>query len=266
VSSAVRQQYVVLSVALHVAALAALTLGFKFPTYQHAPAAAAPIQGVMIDAKVLQQETERRERVAREAVERKQREERQAREAADAARRAEAEKQAAAKREQERLAAEQARKEQAAKEAREQAEAAKREQERLAKEEAAKKAAAAKAAAAARQQKQLEADLQQQLAVEGERRRLEQAGLLDQYARLIENQIERNWIPPASAKTGLECVVNVVQIPSGDVVDVRVGRCNGDDAVVRSIEAAVRRASPLPKPPDPALFERNLVVTFKPDI
>jgi len=47
---------------------------------------------------------------------------------------------------------------------------------------------------------------------------------------------------------------------------VRVGQCNGDEAVVRSIEAAVLRASPLPKPPTPALFERNLIVTFRPEL
>jgi colicin import membrane protein len=45
---------------------------------------------------------------------------------------------------------------------------------------------------------------------------------------------------------------------------VQVGRCNGDEAVRQSIEAAVYRASPLPEPPDPALFERNLVVKFAP--
>ena len=94
----------------------------------------------------------------------------------------------------------------------------------------------------------------------------DRSGVLDEYIRLIEDKIERNWNRPLSAKPGLECIVNVVQIPSGDVVDVRVGRCNGDDAVVRSIEAAVRNASPLPKPPSQAVFERNLIVTFRPDI
>jgi colicin import membrane protein len=94
----------------------------------------------------------------------------------------------------------------------------------------------------------------------------ERAGLLDQYIRLIENQIERNWSRPLSAQAGLDCTVNVVQLPTGDVVDVRVSQCNGDDAVVRSIEAAVRRASPLPRPPNPALFERNLNVRFRPEI
>jgi colicin import membrane protein len=45
---------------------------------------------------------------------------------------------------------------------------------------------------------------------------------------------------------------------------VSIGDCNGDEAVRESIEAAVYRASPLPPPPDPSLFERQLVIEFKP--
>ena len=93
----------------------------------------------------------------------------------------------------------------------------------------------------------------------------EQAGRLDQYIRLIENRIQQNWIRPASAPGGLDCVVNITQIPSGDVVDVRVGRCNGDEATIRSLEAAVLRSSPLPRPPTPSMFERNLQIIFRPD-
>jgi colicin import membrane protein len=104
------------------------------------------------------------------------------------------------------------------------------------------------------------------LTAENERRAARDAELLDQYIRLIQDRIERSWIPPASARAGLECIVNVVQIPSGDVIDARVGRCNGDAAVVSSIEAAVKRASPLPRPPDPKLFARNLELIFKPDL
>jgi colicin import membrane protein len=57
----------------------------------------------------------------------------------------------------------------------------------------------------------------------------------------------------------------VTQLPGGTVVKVQVGRCNGDDSVRQSIEAAVYKASPLPLPSDPALFERILVVTFRPE-
>jgi hypothetical protein len=118
----------------------------------------------------------------------------------------------------------------------------------------------------ARVERQLERQLEMQraLAAEEERRRAEEVALLDQYARLIEDRIERNWIRPASAGPGLRCEVNVTQIPSGDVIGVRVGRCNGDDSVIRSIEAAVLRASPLPQPPTPSLFSRDLIVNFEP--
>jgi colicin import membrane protein len=46
---------------------------------------------------------------------------------------------------------------------------------------------------------------------------------------------------------------------------VRVDSCSINDAALReSVEAAVLRASPLPPPPNPALFERNLELTFAP--
>jgi colicin import membrane protein len=60
-------------------------------------------------------------------------------------------------------------------------------------------------------------------------------------------------------------VLNVTQVPGGEVTEVSIGECNGDQAVRESIEAAVYRASPLPPPPDPSLFDRNLRIIFKPD-
>ena len=49
------------------------------------------------------------------------------------------------------------------------------------------------------------------------------------------------------------------------MTNVSIGECNGDQAVRDSIEAAVYRASPLPPPPDPALFDRQLVIAFTPE-
>jgi colicin import membrane protein len=57
----------------------------------------------------------------------------------------------------------------------------------------------------------------------------------------------------------------VTQVPGGEVTQVSIGDCNGDQAVRESIQAAVYRASPLPPPPDPSLFDRNLKIDFKPD-
>ena len=80
----------------------------------------------------------------------------------------------------------------------------------------------------------------------------------------IKAKIERNWLKPPSARPGLDCVLYVTQVPGGEVVSVKLDTCNGDQAVRESIEAAVYRASPLPPPPDPALFDRTLRMHFNP--
>jgi colicin import membrane protein len=61
------------------------------------------------------------------------------------------------------------------------------------------------------------------------------------------------------------CEVRVRQSKTGTVLKVGIGSCNGDEAVRQSIEAAVLRASPLPLPPDPALFEDELIFNFAPE-
>ena len=121
-----------------------------------------------------------------------------------------------------------------------------------------------KAADDARAQTQREAELRSQIEEEEGRAQAENAGLLNQYIAMIEQRIVRNWNRPPSARTGLECTVRVAQTPGGTVLSVQIGQCNGDAAVKQSIEAAVMRSSPLPPPPDPRLFERNLVLVFKP--
>jgi colicin import membrane protein len=115
------------------------------------------------------------------------------------------------------------------------------------------------------EQRARQAELARELQAEEQRLTAIASGQLAEYLALIGNRVERNWVQPASAKPGVECVVHVTQIPGGEVVNVRVGDCNGDAAVVRSIEAAVFSASPLPLPSDPSLFDRNLRFTFKPE-
>ncbi len=85
------------------------------------------------------------------------------------------------------------------------------------------------------------------------------------YMFALNQRVTRNWVRPPSAQPGLDCVVRVRQLPGGEVVGVNVVSCNGDDAVVRSIEAAVRKASPLPMPANPILFEPDLRFVFKPE-
>jgi colicin import membrane protein len=257
---------VVYSVALHVVIVAALTLSVHLPSWQRTAGAPAPIQATLVDQSVL----EKREQAVREEQQRQQREEKQKREAEQKVQR---ERDETVKREQElKLKQAQELKDKQAREQKARDDAVKRDQELKAKQaqdvkdKQARDQKAREDAVKRKQQQQAEDDLQRQLAAEADRQQAERAGLLDQYVRMIQDKIERNWTRPLSAKSGLDCMVSVVQLPTGDVIETRVTACNGDDAVARSIEAAVRLASPLPRPPNPNLFERNLNVRFRPEI
>jgi colicin import membrane protein len=129
----------------------------------------------------------------------------------------------------------------------------------------AKQAADAKRAADERAKQEREAELRRQLADEEHVSAVESGPLRDRYITLLRNRIQNAWIKPPSATAGIDCMVQVTQIPGGEVTGARVTQCNGDAAVRQSIENAVYRASPLPDPPDPALFERNLVLRFRPN-
>ena len=104
-----------------------------------------------------------------------------------------------------------------------------------------------------------EAELKRRLAEEERRDAAVDAGLLEQYIAQIQARIQRAWIRPPTARSGLNCVVHVTQVPGGEVVGVRVGECNGDEFVRQSIEAAVLKASPLPR------AARSGVVRAKPE-
>jgi colicin import membrane protein len=136
--------------------------------------------------------------------------------------------------------------------------------------QAAERAAAAaadkrKADADAKQRAARESDLARELAAEEQRTGAVNAGLEARYVAEIRARIERAWNRPPTARPGLKCEVSVTQVPGGTVTDVKIGACNGDAAVQQSITLAVYRASPLPAPPDPSLFQRNLKLVFAPD-
>lgn len=104
-----------------------------------------------------------------------------------------------------------------------------------------------------------------EIAMEENRLAAMNSGAMARYQFALQQKIMRNWSKPASAKVGIECVIDVRQLPGGDVISATVGRCNGDAAVRRSIEAAVHKATPLPAPEDPNLFQRHLRIRFKPE-
>lgn len=260
---------IVLSVLVHLAILSLFVFSVNwFASSRNAASdgEVEPIQATVVDADEIEAEA----RKLREAEEQRQRQ-------------IEAERRRLAELEQQRQAAEKAAEERRKQEAAEQARQAELERRRL-EEEAKKKAEAERQAREEAERKareeaerkrreqeareQAEREAQLRTAMEAEQRRLaaERAGVLDQYKASIRQKVERNWIPPASVQPGLECTVRVTQIPGGEVVNVQVTKCNGDAPVVRSIETAVLKASPLPPPPPGAefLFDRQIEFIFKP--
>ena len=175
---------------------------------------------------------------------------------------------------QERAAQERAAQERAAQEKRdaeEQAERAAAEKAEAERAAVAKAEAERKAQQLAQQRKleqeraQREADLRAQLASEEHLNAVQSSPAKAQYLSLITARINRAWIRPSSARPGVKCSLHITQIPGGEITHVVVAGCNGDEAVRQSVETAAYRASPLPAPSDPALFEPNIDVTFAPD-
>ena len=266
--------YLIGAVLLHVVFAGVFGLTLISIARQPKPAILA-IQAVVVDRSVIDRAARQQQRERTQERERQQAEQRKQQERREAEQRAEQERQQEVKQREEqqqrRQAEEQQIRERQETERKAQAEADRQQKveaerkrvaeiERKQKEEAERR----KAADDARAQTQREAELRNQIEEEEGRAQAENAGLLNQYIAMIEQRIVRNWNRPPSARTGLECRVRVAQTPSGTVLSVQIDQCNGDAAVKQSIEAAVMRSSPLPPPPDPRLFERNLVLVFKP--
>lgn len=117
----------------------------------------------------------------------------------------------------------------------------------------------AKEAEQERRRKEAEQALQAQLAQEQARR---DQSTVEQYMGLIKQKVERNWVRPAGWPPGQTCKVDIHLIPDGEVADVRIVKSCGTPLFDQSVESAVSRASPLPLPPDTALFDRFREITF----
>ncbi|MDJ0870477.1 MAG: cell envelope integrity protein TolA, partial [Gammaproteobacteria bacterium] len=87
----------------------------------------------------------------------------------------------------------------------------------------------------------------------------------NQYVASIQDKVQRVWRRPLGVPKGLSCTIRVAQIPGGEVVSATVTQSSGNVEFDRSVEAAVLKASPLPRPRDPDLFEREIKFIFQPE-
>jgi colicin import membrane protein len=84
------------------------------------------------------------------------------------------------------------------------------------------------------------------------------------YVDRIRSKIKSNVVLPSGINGNPEAIFDVVQIPSGDVIDVKLIKSSGYQLYDDAVERAIRKSSPLPKPDRPEQFQRELQLKFKP--
>lgn len=115
-----------------------------------------------------------------------------------------------------------------------------------------------------RQRRENEAARQAELEADMQRVEAMTANAKAAYMFAIRQRVMNRWVRPPTATVGVECIAHITQVPGGEVISVRIGRCNGDATVRRSIENAIHLASPLPVPEDPSVFSREITLEFRP--
>jgi colicin import membrane protein len=88
------------------------------------------------------------------------------------------------------------------------------------------------------------------------------------YIGQVQRDIVSRWSRPPSARNGMQAVLRVRLVPTGEVVDVGVEQSSGNEAFDRSALLAVERSARFQVPSDPSLFEKNFrsfTVLFRPE-
>jgi len=80
----------------------------------------------------------------------------------------------------------------------------------------------------------------------------------------IRDKIRGNINLPRDIAGNPEAVFDVALLPTGEVLSVKQRRSSGHAAYDDAVYRAILKSSPLPKPDNPGLFERQLELRFRP--
>ena len=86
----------------------------------------------------------------------------------------------------------------------------------------------------------------------------------DAYAGRIKAKIRGNIVLQQDIKGNPEAIFDVVQLPTGEVLSVKLRKSSGNAGYDEAVERAVLKSSPLPRPDKPELFQRALELKFRP--
>jgi len=91
-----------------------------------------------------------------------------------------------------------------------------------------------------------------------------QAKAIDEYIRRIQAKIKGNVIVPPDIAGNPEAIFDVVQLPTGEIIDVQLVKSSGVRAYDEAVQRAILKSSPLPRPDAPDMFRRTLTLKFRP--
>lgn len=133
-----------------------------------------------------------------------------------------------------------------------------KEKEKLEKERKLKEQQAKEAKAKQEQEEALKQQIAQQETARAKR--------LDEYTRRISERIKRFIVEPPNMQGNPEVQFEVVQIPGGEVLSVRLKRSSGVAVYDSAVERAILKAQPLPPPPEGVTFNevRELNLKIRP--
>jgi colicin import membrane protein len=80
----------------------------------------------------------------------------------------------------------------------------------------------------------------------------------------IRSRIRGNINLPPDIPGNPEAIFDVVQLPTGEIIDVKLRKSSGVRAYDDAVQRAILKSSPLPKPVPADLFQRSLELHFRP--
>jgi len=84
------------------------------------------------------------------------------------------------------------------------------------------------------------------------------------YIRRIQAKVKGNVVLPPDMAGSPEAIFDVVQLPTGEIIDAVLRKSSGVRAYDDAVQRAIVKSSPLPRPDRPDLFQRTLTLKFRP--
>jgi len=84
------------------------------------------------------------------------------------------------------------------------------------------------------------------------------------WVRRIQAKIRGNVVLPPDLAGNPEAVFEVIQLPTGEILDVQLRKSSGARAYDEAVQRAILKSSPLPRPERAELFQRSLTLRFRP--